>query len=61
MAKNSLNWQNDSEIKAYQQAREKTLSEYVAGLITKKEAQERVSCINRHIAARFDRISTSSR
>lgn len=61
MAKNELMWKEDSEIKAYQQAREKTLSEYVAGLITKKEAQERVFCINRHIAARFGRISTSSR
>lgn len=42
MAKNDLMWKEDSVIKAYQQAREKTLSEYVAGLITKKEAQERV-------------------
>lgn len=61
MAKNDLMWKEDSEIKAYQQAREKTLSEYAAGLITKKEAQERVFCINSHIAARFGRISTSSR
>ncbi len=60
MAKNDLMWKEDSEIKAYQQAREKTFSEYV-GLIPKKEAQERVFCINSHIAARFGRISTSSR
>ena len=53
MAKNSLNWQNDSVIKAYQQVREKTLGEYTAGLLTKKEAQERVLRINSHIAARY--------
>lgn len=38
MAKNSLNWQNDSVIKAYQQVREKTLGEYTAGLLTKKRS-----------------------
>lgn len=38
MAKNSLNWQNDSVIKAYQQVREKTLGEYTAGLIPKKRS-----------------------
>lgn len=53
MAKSNLNWQNDSVIKAYQQVREKTLGEYNAGLLTKKEAQERVLRINSHIAARF--------
>jgi hypothetical protein len=61
MAKNGLMWKDDSVIKAYQQVREKTLSEYVAGLITKKEAQERVFCINSHIAARFGDINPSSR
>lgn len=53
MAKSNLNWQNDSVIKAYQQVREKTLGEYTAGLLTKKEAQERVLRINSHIAARY--------
>lgn len=61
MAKNGLMWKDDSVIKAYQQVREKTLSEYVAGLITKKEAQERVFRINSHIAARLGDINPSSR